>query len=487
MQLFKLFGSILIDDKEANASLTKTEKKTTTLANKMGKMGESVGNAGKKMSMFATGPIVAAGAGILALASKTANAADRILDLADITGMTTDAIQEWQHVANLAGVSTEAMTNASQKLTKQMSTMSEGTGKSAEALANLGITFGELEEASPDQRMMMLIEALEEIDDPARRAQLGTDLLGGSWKELAPIVSMGTAAIDKATNAAHEMGAVMSEDALNDANEFRIGMENLKTEFGAVFTQLATQMMPLLNDVLIPLIKDKIIPIITEWTSKITKVVEWFTSLDDKTQKVILSIIGIVAAIGPALIIISKLIAIAKTLTVVIGVLAGVSGIGLIIVAITALIAIGVLLWKNWDTVKEKATSIFNSIVQTITRSVDRIRQSIQGVLDFFNRVKNTVSSGVDSAKNTVSNAFGRVKSFIPGLAVGGTTTSAGRVLVGERGPEFLDLPKGATVTPLEKAGISITINNPHIFDQRDADKLGDMLVKRIRTLGVAR
>ena len=36
--------------------------------------------------------------------------------------------------------------------------------------------------------------------------------------------------------------------------------------------------------------------------------------------------------------------------------------IGLVVVAIGALIAAGVLLWKNWDTVKEKAIAIWNSI-----------------------------------------------------------------------------------------------------------------------------
>lgn len=37
----------------------------------------------------------------------------------------------------------------------------------------------------------------------------------------------------------------------------------------------------------------------------------------------------------------------------------------------------------------------------------------------------------------------------LPGAAAGGTTTTAGLVLVGERGPEVLNLPAGATVSPL--------------------------------------
>jgi phage-related protein len=40
----------------------------------------------------------------------------------------------------------------------------------------------------------------------------------------------------------------------------------------------------------------------------------------------------------------------------------------------------------------------------------------------------------------------------IPYLANGGDIAEAGRVIVGERGPEMLDLPRGARVTPLDQA-----------------------------------
>lgn len=45
----------------------------------------------------------------------------------------------------------------------------------------------------------------------------------------------------------------------------------------------------------------------------------------------------------------------------------------------------------------------------------------------------------------------------IPYLANGGNIEEAGRVLVGERGPEILDLPGGARVTPLDNASIDYT------------------------------
>ncbi len=69
----------------------------------------------------------------------------------------------------------------------------------------------------------------------------------------------------------------------------------------------------------------------------------------------------------------------------------------------------------------------------------------------------------------------------IPGLAGGGTVTRTGAVLVGERGPELLNLPRGAMVSPNQSSGgnvyhIQIVINNP-VFTP---DNLADQVVRNI-------
>ncbi len=67
----------------------------------------------------------------------------------------------------------------------------------------------------------------------------------------------------------------------------------------------------------------------------------------------------------------------------------------------------------------------------------------------------------------------------IPGLAGGGVIRREGAVLVGERGPELLNLPRGATVTPNPEGNvyhIQIIINNP-VFTP---DDLADQVVRNI-------
>ena len=412
------------------------------------KISKGIGNAGLNMTKFVTGPILALGGGLLALATKTGNFADRILDLEQITGMSTDAIQQFQNVAKIAGVETEAVTSASEKLTRQMSELETGTGKGAEALADLGIEFGDLEKMTPDQRMQNLIVALSEIVDPAERARIGTDLLRNSWRDIAPIVALGADGIAEARQAAIDMGAVMGNEALNNANNFRIGMENLKTEFMAAGQGIMNEFLPILTEDLMPFITDTVIPKLREFAEMIRNVFARFRELSPETQGNIVKFILLVAAIGPVLLIIAKLIAIVKGVIIVVKALStallflNANPIGLIILGIAALIAIGVLLYKNWDTVKEFAIKTWEFIKGLLDTNIGKIVAILSGPIgiglliianwelirdkatEIFNKVKDTLKNifiGIkdfilnifNSIENGITNAINRVKNII--------------------------------------------------------------------------
>ena len=76
-------------------------------------------------------------------------------------------------------------------------------------------------------------------------------------------------------------------------------------------------------------------------------------------------------------------------------------------------------------------------------------------------------NSAAAAAALTSTHALSRALSVIPGAFEGANVVGGGAVLVGERGPELLDLPSGARVTPLDRTGgrgdthINIEINNP--------------------------
>ncbi len=51
------------------------------------------------------------------------------------------------------------------------------------------------------------------------------------------------------------------------------------------------------------------------------------------------------------------------------------SPIGMVVIAIAALIAIGILVWKNWDTIREKAITIFTAIKNFIVEKLTALKE----------------------------------------------------------------------------------------------------------------
>ena len=240
MELFKLFGRVMIDNDEANKSLQKTE----TVGEKVGRtLGSGIKTAAKFGAALVGAGTVAVG-GMVALVNKVGQAADRLLDLEAITGMTVDAIQRWEHVTKIAGVSTEAVTNASQRLTRQMETMSSETNKGNQAMQALGLSYDQVSSMSADERMDVLIDKLAGIEDKTERAKLGTDLFGGSWKDIAPIVELGAEAIDEAQNS---VSKVFSKEDLERANEMRIRFDVMKERVTFLAMEFGMMLLPYLE------------------------------------------------------------------------------------------------------------------------------------------------------------------------------------------------------------------------------------------------
>ena len=92
------------------------------------------------------------------------------------------------------------------------------------------------------------------------------------------------------------------------------------------------------------------------------------------------------------------------------------SPIGLVIIAITAVIAIGVLLYKNWDTVKEKASQLGDWIVNVFNNFKEKCSQYIQEFANKFPEAFAFISSVFESFKQTATNIFGGIKTLFQGI-----------------------------------------------------------------------
>jgi len=187
--------------------------------------------------------------GLVNMMKKTGEAADRLLDLEQITGISTDTLQEYEHVARVAGVNSETMANAVQGLTRRLARGAEMSAGLRMGLEALGIEAfdgaGNLRDLGKVTEEA--IEQLAGMEDISKRNVIGAQLFSGAWKDLAPVLALGADGIEKAKQEARELGLVMSKDALESANEFRIEMETLTAQFEMSKRELSVGLMPVLQ------------------------------------------------------------------------------------------------------------------------------------------------------------------------------------------------------------------------------------------------
>jgi hypothetical protein len=70
--------------------------------------------------------------------------------------------------------------------------------------------------------------------------------------------------------------------------------------------------------------------------------------------------------------------------------------------------------------------------------------------------VRNAIQAVIDTAKKVTSipgKALKAITGSVPGMQAGGTVQHGGTVLVGEAGPELVNLPSGSQVIPNSQLG----------------------------------
>lgn len=384
--------------------------------------------------------VVEAEKALISLTIESAAYADEILTQSAVTGLSTEALQEYQYAAELVDVSLDTLTSSQAKMIRNMDAARRGSKEQAEAFDKLGIGVQNADGSLRDAQEVFgdVIDALGAISNETERDAIAMTIFGRSARDLNPLIKAGSDGLRELTQEAHDVGYVMGEEALDALGAVDDQLQRMNRSSEALKNQIAVGMAPAVENLM-------------------KKGTDFFVRLQEAAEgsgilEVFGALLDVVSALEPLFDVLFGTaedgVPVLQTLALALGVLAD----ALTIVANT--IAIVIELFKQlFNLISGKGFDDSN-----LTRYGENIAK---------------VFSDEGASARAWSGGFGR---NIGRNADGTDYWPGGLTWVGERGPELVSLPQGSRVYSAEDSRNMGGTNNYYLTVQsRDMETVAAM------------
>ena len=167
---------------------------------------------------------------------------------------------------------------------------------------------------------------------------------------------------------------------------------------------------------------ESLLPVLQKLVVSLTKVFDWFGSLNSEQQKTILIIAGVVASIGPMLSLFLKMVQVAEAIKKVsvamqtLNLVMSLNLIGLVVIAIVALIAIFAVLWNKCEGFRKFWIGLWEEIKNIFFAVVNWIKTKIIEWIIAFNDLKNGIKNVINSIGSFIIGVVDIGKNIVTGI-----------------------------------------------------------------------
>jgi len=177
--------------------------------------------------------------------------AGRIDDASQTLGLTAGEFQALGYAATQGGLNAEQATASWATLNRNIAAAAQGSKAQADAFRALGVS---VKEADGTTRPLLdvamdMAEALDGIEDPARRASLAQQAFGEGGRRLLTILKSGEGGLSALTAEFGQLGGALDQESIEAAGAYGDEMNRLRVAQDGLRATLATALLPILTGV----------------------------------------------------------------------------------------------------------------------------------------------------------------------------------------------------------------------------------------------
>ena len=192
---------------------------------------------------------VKAAKGVWSLGTDAGEWADSLITQGNQFGIDTDTLQEWGYASRFIDTEVSTMTNGMKKLTQQYAKGTSARKKSVKIAKGVTVSLkkenGEIKTQA--EFYLDVIDSLHGMSNIAQRNAAAQKLFGKSYTDMIPLIESGTSAIRQYSAEARDMGIIISADNVGALGAFDDSMQRFDATIGAIKTNLAVALLPVLE------------------------------------------------------------------------------------------------------------------------------------------------------------------------------------------------------------------------------------------------
>ena len=243
MNFLSLVAKLALDKSDYESGLGDAEQSAQSFGDKLKSGLGTAAKVGAAAVTAVAGAATAATGKLISEAGQVAAYGDDIDKASQKMGISAEAYQEWDAVLQHSGSSISAMGIG-------MKTLGNAAAEGSDAFTALGISTEKAAKMSKEDLFAETITALQNVKDENERAQLAQELFGRSAMELGPLLNTSAEDTQKMRDKVHELGGVMSDEAVKSAAAYQDNLQDMTTAIDGVTRGITAGFLPGLSDLM---------------------------------------------------------------------------------------------------------------------------------------------------------------------------------------------------------------------------------------------